>query len=134
MVYIHTAFFICPSVSAKNRPGFLLRKPGRSYTLLVLFQALTRLLAGVLNRSLSSSQACDRHTERRAADVVQANIVAELDAGGIAAVLAADTQAQVGTGLTAIVSSHLDQLADTDLIQVLERIALVDLLLLVCAH
>ena len=29
MVYIHTSFFICPSVSAKNRPGFLLRKPGR---------------------------------------------------------------------------------------------------------
>ena len=29
MVYIHTVFFICPSVSAKNRPGFLLRKPGR---------------------------------------------------------------------------------------------------------
>ena len=29
MVYIHAAFFICPSVSAKNRPGFLLRKPRR---------------------------------------------------------------------------------------------------------
>ena len=29
MVYIHTVFFICPSVSAKNRPGLLLRKPGR---------------------------------------------------------------------------------------------------------
>ena len=29
MVYIHTAFFICPSVSAKNRPGFLVQKPGR---------------------------------------------------------------------------------------------------------
>ena len=29
MVYIHTVFFICPSVSAKNRPGFLFRKPGR---------------------------------------------------------------------------------------------------------
>lgn len=29
MVYIHTVFFIYPSVSAKNRPGFLFRKPGR---------------------------------------------------------------------------------------------------------
>ena len=56
MVYIHTAFFICPSVSAKNRPGFLLQKPGRSYTLFVLFQALTQLLAGVLDRSLSGCQ------------------------------------------------------------------------------
>ena len=52
MVYIHAAFFICPSVSAKNRPGFLSQKPGRSYTLLVLSQALTQLLAGVLDRSL----------------------------------------------------------------------------------
>ena len=50
----------------------------------MLSQALTRLLAGVLDSSLSGSQTCDRHTERRAADVVQANIVAELDAGGIA--------------------------------------------------
>ena len=32
---------VCPSVSAKNRPDLLLRKPGRSYTLLVLSQALT---------------------------------------------------------------------------------------------
>lgn len=29
MVYIHTAFFICPFVSAKNRPGLLFRKPER---------------------------------------------------------------------------------------------------------
>ena len=56
MVYIHIAFFIYPSVSAKNRPGFLFRKPGRSYTLLVLSQALTPLLAGVLDCSLSGCQ------------------------------------------------------------------------------
>ena len=37
MVYIHTAFFICPSVSAKNRPGFLLQKPGRFIMLYVFF-------------------------------------------------------------------------------------------------
>ena len=58
MVYIHIAFFICHSVSAKKRPGFLFRKPGRSYTLLVLSQALTPLLAGVLDRSLSGCQNC----------------------------------------------------------------------------
>jgi len=57
--------------------------------------------------------------------------VAELDARGVAAVLAADAQAQVGAGLAAVVCSHLDQLADADLIQVLERIALVDLVLVV---
>ena len=37
MVYIHAAFFICPSVSAKNRPGFLLRKPGRFFMLYSCF-------------------------------------------------------------------------------------------------
>ncbi len=37
MVYIHTAFFICPSVSAKSRPGFLLRKPGRFIMLYLCF-------------------------------------------------------------------------------------------------
>ena len=49
-------FFICPSVSTKNRPGFLLRKPGRSFVLFVLFQALTQLLAGVLDSSLGGCQ------------------------------------------------------------------------------
>ena len=42
MVYIHTAFFICPSVSAKNRPGFLLRKPGRFIMLYWCFLKLSR--------------------------------------------------------------------------------------------
>ena len=44
--------FLC----TKNRPGFLLRKPGRSYTLLVLFQALTQSLAGGPDRNLSGCQ------------------------------------------------------------------------------
>ena len=48
--------------------------------------------------------------------------------------LAADAQTQIGAGLAAIVGSHLDQLADADLIEVLERIALVDLVLVVCAE
>ena len=42
MVYIHTAFFICPSVSAKNRPGFLLRKPGRFVMLYSCFLKRSR--------------------------------------------------------------------------------------------
>ena len=58
MVYIHTAFFICPSVSAKNRPGFRYWKPGRFFALLVLSQALTPLLAGVLDGSLGRCQNC----------------------------------------------------------------------------
>lgn len=42
MVYIHTAFFICPSVSAKNRPGFLFRKPRRFIMLYSCFLKLSR--------------------------------------------------------------------------------------------
>ena len=56
MVYIHTAFFHLPLREHKNRPGFLLRKPGQSFVLFVLFQALTQLLAGVLDSSLSGCQ------------------------------------------------------------------------------
>ena len=58
-------------------------------------EATCKLLAGSFNGSLSSSQTGDGNTEGRAADVVQTNIVAELNAGGVAAVLAADAQTQV---------------------------------------
>lgn len=42
MVYIHTVFFIYPSVSAKNRPGFLFRKPGRFIMLYSCFLKRSR--------------------------------------------------------------------------------------------
>lgn len=42
MVYIHTVFFICPSVSAKNRPGFLFRKPRRFIMLYSFFLKRSR--------------------------------------------------------------------------------------------
>ena len=58
MVYIHTAFFICPSVGAKTAPASCCGNRGGSYTLLVLSQALTQLLAGILNRRLSGCQNC----------------------------------------------------------------------------
>ena len=57
MVYIHTLFFICPSVSAKKLPRLPLSETGAvHYALFVLPQALTPLLAGVLDRSLSGCQ------------------------------------------------------------------------------
>ena len=46
MVYIHTAFFICPSVSAKNRPGFLLRKPGRFICVICAFSSPHAITCG----------------------------------------------------------------------------------------
>ena len=77
----------------------------------------------MFNSSLSSSQARDRHAEGRAAHVVEAHVVAELDGGGIAAVLAADAQLDVGAGLAAQFGSHLHQLAHAVLIQTGEGIA-----------
>ena len=47
----------CPrSPAYKNRPGFHCGNRGGSFALFVLFQALTRSLAGVLDRSLSGCQ------------------------------------------------------------------------------
>ena len=46
MVYIHTAFFICPSVSAKNRPGFLLWKPERFVMLYRAFSSSHAITCG----------------------------------------------------------------------------------------
>ena len=85
------------------------------------------LLAGVLDGSLSGSQAGDGHAEGGAGDIVQAHIVAELHGGGVAAVLAADAQLQVGAGLAAQLAGHFHQTAHAGLIQTGEGIALVDL-------
>jgi len=46
MVYIHTVFFICPSVSAKNRPGFLLQKPGRFTCIIYAFSSAHAITCG----------------------------------------------------------------------------------------
>ena len=46
MVYIHAAFFICPSVSAKNRPDLLLRKPGRFARIICAFSSAHAITCG----------------------------------------------------------------------------------------
>src|SRR5699024_8714880 len=86
---------------------------------------------GCFNSSLSSSQTGNRNTEGRAGNIGQANIVAELNGGRVAAMLAADAQFDVGTGLTAQVGSHLHQFANAVLVQFRKGIVLVDLLVVV---
>ena len=54
-----------------------------------------------LYRSLRGSEAGDGHAERAAGDIVQADLMAELDGGGVAAMLAADAELEVRTGLSA---------------------------------
>ena len=46
MVYIHIAFFIYPSVSAKNRPGFLSQKPGRFTCIICAFSSPHAITCG----------------------------------------------------------------------------------------
>ena len=58
-------------------------------------------LLHVLDRGLCSCKAGDGNAERAAGDVVEADSVAELNRAGIAAVLAADTEVQLGTRLAA---------------------------------
>ena len=60
--------------------------------------------------------------------------MAELDGRGIAAVLAADAEVDVRVGLAAHLGGHGDELADAGLIETGERIALVDLLVVVRAE
>ena len=60
--------------------------------------------------------------------------MAELHGGGVTAVLAADTQVDVGAGLLAQLGGHGHQLAYAVLIQVGEGIGLIDLLVVVVAQ
>ena len=83
-----------------------------------------------LKRRLGRGQPGDRHAEGRAAHVVEADLVAELDRRRVAAVFAADAALQVlraccGPCCTAI--SH--ELADAADVERLERVALEDFLL-----
>ena len=57
--------------------------------------------------------------------------MAELDGGRVAAVLAADAQLDVRTGLLAQIAGHLDQLAYAVLVEFCEWVELVDLLVVV---
>ena len=61
MVYIHAAFFICPSVSAKNRPGFLSWKPGRFIMLYSCFLKPSRnYLRGFLIAAWAGAKIAER--------------------------------------------------------------------------
>ena len=85
------------------------------------------ILLGCIDGSLSSGQTCDGHAEGGAGDVVQTDLVAELNGGGITAVLTANTDVQLCIICAAILAGQVHQLADTGLIQLGEGIILEDL-------
>ena len=81
----------------------------------------------VFDGRLRRRQTSDRHTEGRAGHIVQTDLVAELDRRRVAAVLAADAAMQGRVDTLAQLHSHLHQSANALLIQLRERIVLVDL-------
>ena len=89
---------------------------------------------GCFNSSLRGSQSGNGHAEGAAGDVGQAHVVAEFHGAGIAALLAADAQLDVGTGLAAQLTGHLHQTAHTGLVQLGEGIGLINLIVVVAGQ
>ena len=83
---------------------------------------------GGLDRGVSRGNACNGHTEGRAARVIEIRGLEEVDRQGIASDLATDTDFQasavVGRSMacTTFIDGHLDQPADTVDIKVLEGV------------
>src|SRR3954471_7534220 len=76
-----------------------------------------------LDRRVRCGQSRDRDAEGRAAHVVQADVVAELDGFRVAAVLAADAALEIAAHAAALLDGHADQLADAGRVDALEGIA-----------
>src|SRR5581483_8414917 len=80
------------------------------------------------DRGLRRRKPRDRHAIGRARDIIEPDVVAERDGGGIAAVLAADADFQTRPRLAAALHADLDELADALAIDRDERIDLEDAL------
>ena len=71
---------------------------------------------------LSGGEFRDRDAEGAAADVVEAELVAEHDGRGFAAVFAADAELELGAGGPAVFAGDLHQAAHAGLVDLLERV------------
>src|ERR1019366_361755 len=81
---------------------------------------------GLAECGLRRGQPRDRHAVGRAGDVIQSDLVAERDGGGIAAMLAANADLETRAGLASARNADLHQLADAVAIDRDERIDLQD--------
>mmetsp|Transcript_27480 Transcript_27480/g.51496 ORF Transcript_27480/g.51496 Transcript_27480/m.51496 type:complete len:341 (+) Transcript_27480:74-1096(+) len=93
--------------------------------------SLQGLLALGLQRCLGGSQAGNGDAEGRAADIVQACLLAELDGSRVAAVLATNAHLHAGPCAAATLHRNLNELPDAFLVQAHERVLLHDALGLV---
>src|SRR5437899_13108130 len=83
----------------------------------LLFRGVSRFpLRLAFDHGLRRGQAGDGDAEGRAGDVVQAGAVAELDAGGVAAVFAADAAFETFLRFPALGDRHFHELSDSGLI------------------
>src|SRR5262249_54583484 len=87
---------------------------------LLPFALVERLL---LQCSLRRSEPGDRNTEWRAAHVVEADLVEEMNRRRIAAVLAAHADLEIGLGRASFFRPDLDQLPDAFGVERRERVA-----------
>src|SRR5262249_19232452 len=101
----------------------------RAVPVAALFALAAGVGAGLFEGGLGGGEAGDRYAERAAGDVIQANLLAELDRIRVAAVLAADAAFELVLRTMAFADGHLDELADADGVERLERIAGKDFLL-----
>ena len=100
--------------------NFVLKRPKKSF----LRPQTTKIC-------LRRRQPCDGNAERRTGHVRQADLVAELDGRGVAAVFAANAELDVGARLPAELRRHFDESAHARLVEPCERIAFVNLLFVV---
>src|SRR6266542_4434460 len=80
-------------------------------------------------RRMSGGQQRDRHAVRRTAHVIQPDLVAEDHLFGVAAVLAADADLQIGARRASVLDADFEELPHAFLIERLKRVVGEDLLL-----
>ena len=95
----------------------------------ILGRAVFRNSPFPLNRCLGGRKTCDRHPVGGTAYVVKARLVAELNRGRVAAVLATDADLEFRPRFAALGHTHLNELAHALLVQGLEGILLDDIVL-----
>src|ERR1700676_3707921 len=85
------------------------------------------VLGCVSDCGLCCCQSCDRNSEGAAADVVQAQLVAEVDGVRVSPMLSADPDLHLGSRLAAFGNRHRHQASHAVLVDRLERVAGQDL-------
>src|SRR5260370_9628913 len=104
-----------------NEPRAHLREMPATLHILELLLRLRRL-----DRSLRRGQPRDRNPKRRTRHIIEPQLMAQLDAGWISAMLAANTDLQFPVYFASAFDRDSHQRADPDRIELLERAFLIN--------